>query len=178
MNLEHYIAIGAEFIDMDDTLEHYGVKGMKWGRTTARSKTPTTSRINISTVATGGGANDIKNTLNDIGAKVNRDIFEKQLATVDKHRRARAAQLCDSIVAKNKNTPISAVKNAFKSAGKWIGDKISSLTKKSQPRLKQKLSPKFEASAKSADKFVTQLFRAKKSRKGRSEGLTDSVRKL
>lgn len=30
-SLEHYIALGAEFIDMDNSLEHYGVKGMKWG---------------------------------------------------------------------------------------------------------------------------------------------------
>lgn len=28
---QHYIALGAEFIDMDDFLEHHGVKGMKWG---------------------------------------------------------------------------------------------------------------------------------------------------
>lgn len=31
MDFEHYIALGADFIDMGDFLEHHGVKGMKWG---------------------------------------------------------------------------------------------------------------------------------------------------
>lgn len=42
MNLEHYIALGADFIDMDDSLEHYGVKGMKWehkNRSSQKSET-------------------------------------------------------------------------------------------------------------------------------------------
>ena len=175
MNYEHYIALGADFIDMDDSLEHYGVKGMKWG-TRKRSNNQTT----VASSGGGGGAVDpSKLALDNFYRTVGKDISKIQAlgASKGQSRTARGAAFCESMIADQGKKSAKSLKEKLKGAYKAASNFISNLFGKKTTK-KLNIASSAKSNLERINRSVgINVIKASKSRAGRSAGLTDSLRR-